>query len=114
MSSLFASKSHALLCREYVKGRDWYDFVWYVSHKTGINYELLTSAIEQQGKWRKKGIEVDKKWYLNEMANRIKEIDVEEAKNDVRRFIKPRDLPSIEIWSSKYFLDCLNKLSAVL
>ena len=33
LPSLFASKLHAILCRPYVKGRDWFDFVWYVSKK---------------------------------------------------------------------------------
>jgi hypothetical protein len=42
LPSLFASKSHALLCRKYVKGRDWYDFVWYVSRKVSNN-----SAVKQ-------------------------------------------------------------------
>jgi len=32
-ASLFAGKIHALLCREYLKGRDWYDFVWYTSRR---------------------------------------------------------------------------------
>src|SRR5580704_4723863 len=31
LPSLFASKNHALLCRDYIKGRDWYDFSWYVA-----------------------------------------------------------------------------------
>jgi len=30
LSSNFALKIHALLCRPYLKGRDWYDFNWYV------------------------------------------------------------------------------------
>src|SRR3990167_5840855 len=41
LPSLFASKSHALLCRDYTKGRDWYDFIWYVSRKTPVNFSLL-------------------------------------------------------------------------
>ena len=38
LPSLFASKCHALLCRNYIKGRDWYDFVWYVSRQVTINF----------------------------------------------------------------------------
>ena len=42
LPSLFAGKCHALLCRQYTKGRDWYDFVWYVSRATPINFIFLT------------------------------------------------------------------------
>ncbi len=114
LPTLFASKSHALLCREYVKGRDWYDFVWYVSRKISLNYQHLSAAINQLGSWKGKSVKVDKGWYLKEMENRIRKIDVEEVKNDVKRFIKPKDLPSIEIWSTKFFLDRLDKLSSSL
>ena len=38
LESGLATKSHALLCRNYTKGRDWYDFVWYVGKRTGMNY----------------------------------------------------------------------------
>ena len=34
--SLLAGKIHALLCRPYTKGRDWYDFIWYAARKTAI------------------------------------------------------------------------------
>jgi len=33
LPSNFALKIHALLCRPYLKGRDWYDFSWYISRK---------------------------------------------------------------------------------
>ncbi|MCK4994922.1 MAG: nucleotidyl transferase AbiEii/AbiGii toxin family protein, partial [Candidatus Omnitrophica bacterium] len=42
MPSLFAGKSHALLCREYTKGRDWYDFIWYISRQIKMNWEFLS------------------------------------------------------------------------
>ena len=51
LPSLFASKSHALLCRDYIKGRDWYDFSWYVARKISINFTLLNKAIMQAGPW---------------------------------------------------------------
>ncbi len=65
--SLFAGKIHALLCREYIKGRDWYDFIWYTSNRIGINHDFLTSAINQVGPWKGQSITADKSWLLNEM-----------------------------------------------
>jgi len=97
-----------------VKGRDWFDFLWYVSRKAKINFPLLSRALDQKGPWKGKQVQAAKDWYLEEMEHRIKTIDMEEAKNDVKRFIKPRELPSIEIWSTAFFLDRLRKLSEVL
>ena len=114
LPSLFASKSHALLCREYVKGRDWHDFVWYVGRKTPINYALLSSAINQLGLWKGRNVQVNKEWYLEQMKKRMMGVDFQKAKEDVLRFIKPRDIPSIELWSTDFFLDRLKKLAAIL
>jgi len=111
LPSLFASKSHALLCRKYVKGRDWYDFIWYVSRQCSVNYNLLSSALDQHGPWKGMGIEVDKNWYLEHIKNRIMSVDLQKASEDVLRFIKPHELPSIKIWSVNFFLDRLNKLA---
>jgi predicted nucleotidyltransferase component of viral defense system len=113
LPSLFASKSHALLCREYVKGRDWYDFIWYVSRNVSINYEHLTSAVDQLGPWKGKGIKVDKSWYLSEMKKRINRIDIQAVKNDVKRFVKPHDIPSVDIWCHDFFLDRLDKFGNI-
>lgn len=48
-ASLFAGKLHALLQRPYTKGRDWFDLVWYCSHKPFVapNLQLLHCALEQ-------------------------------------------------------------------
>jgi predicted nucleotidyltransferase component of viral defense system len=51
LPSLFAGKMHALLCREYVKGRDWYDFLWYAGRAVRSNFTLLEAALYQTGPW---------------------------------------------------------------
>ncbi len=51
LSSMFATKLHACFYRKFVKGRDFYDFIWYLGRKITPNYELLNNAIKQtQGK----------------------------------------------------------------
>jgi hypothetical protein len=112
--SLFAGKSHALLCREYVKGRDWYDFVWYVGRKVPLNYSFLSRALDQVGPWERTGIEVTKDWYLSEMEKKIEAIDWDDAKKDVIRFLKVRDIPLVEHWGREFFLDRLKKLEEYL
>ncbi|PIU58499.1 MAG: hypothetical protein COS89_00075 [Deltaproteobacteria bacterium CG07_land_8_20_14_0_80_38_7] len=114
MPSLLAGKSHALLCREYTKGRDWYDFAWYAGRKTGLNYNFLSNALNQIGPWKGKNPIVDKEWYLNEIKQKIEVIDWDIAKQDVSRFLKQKDLPTIEFWNQNYFLDCLDKMVSCL
>lgn len=111
LPSLFAGKSHAMLCRKYTKGRDWYDFLWYVSKKISINYELLSNAINQLGPWSGQKIGVDKAWYLKKMEEVIGSIDWKEAANEVSRFLKPNEVRSLELWKTGFFLSKLEKLA---
>ncbi len=108
--SLFAGKIHALLCREYIKGRDWYDFIWYTSNRIGINYDFLTSALNQAGPWRNRDITVDKTWLLNELKQKITLIDWKSAAEDVQRFVRADEQPSLKLWSKELFLGQLQKL----
>lgn len=112
--SLFAGKIHALFCREYTKGRDWYDFLWYVARKTPVNFEFLSSACDQQGSWKGQKIPIDKKWFLNELASKIKSLNWEEAKKDVARFLRPQVLATLELWGQDFFLDRWRKLDGYL
>ena len=111
LPSLFAGKSHALLCREYVKGRDWFDFVWYVGHRVKLNYDFLSSAVVQQGPWAGQGVDVTKEWYLDKMSQKISSINWDDARQDVKRFLTMSDLKSIEFWGKDYFRDRLRMLS---
>jgi len=112
--TLFAGKSHALLCRPYVKGRDWFDFSWYVSQKTPLNFEFLKNALNQYGPWKGQTILADRDWYFMEMEKRIRTLDWEKAKEDTRRFLNPLQERGLEVWSVEFFLSQLQKLKAVL
>ncbi len=108
--SLFAGKLHALLCREYVKGRDWYDFLWYTSRNVGVNYAFLSSALTQQGPWCQKSIQVDWHWCLTHLEDKINSVDWPQAREDVRRFVKASEYPSLDLWSRELFLSQLHKI----
>lgn len=108
--SLFAGKLHALLCREYLKGRDWYDFIWYTARGTPVNYALLSSALNQLGPWEGQAIEADRPWCLEQMQAKIETTDWQQAREDVRRFVKQNELPSLELWSREFFLAQAQKL----
>lgn len=108
--SLFAGKIHALLCREYIKGRDWYDFIWYTSRGTDINFEFLESAINQSGPWQGKRTRVDQDWVFDELKRKIASLDWKKAADDVRLFVRADEQPSIDLWSEDLFLHQLKKL----
>lgn len=107
--SLFAGKIHALLCRDYVKGRDWYDFLWYTAQGTDINYAFLSSALDQHGPWRGRGVVVDRTWVVGELEKKIGELDWKQTAEDVRRFIRANEQPSLDLWSRELFLGQLEK-----
>lgn len=111
MPSLFAGKSHALLCREYTKGRDWYDFIWYISRQIKMNWEFLSSAINQQGPWKGLNLKADRTWYLGEMAKKIEKINWRFAKEEMARFLKPSAIAGLDVWSKEFLLDRLQHLS---
>lgn len=114
LSSSFAGKCHALLCREYIKGRDWYDFLWYVSKKVTPNFTFLTNAMDQQGPWKDKKNSVTENWFAKEMENKIHAIDWQKAVTDVEPFLKTNDRKTLKLWSPDFFIDKLRKLELLL
>ena len=101
--SSFAGKMYALLCREYVKGRDWFDLAWYAGARVHLNHALLSSAIDQQGPWAGQGIETDDAWVKNALAEKIATIDWKMARRDVMPFVHARDRVAVEAWDKQYF-----------
>lgn len=110
LPTLFAGKSHALLCRKYEKGRNWYDFLWYMGNRTQVNWRRLSAALNQIGPWAGKGLSIDRTWYIDEMERRIGEMDWKRAKDDVAPFISPQEQGLLNKWSADFFLSALERL----
>jgi predicted nucleotidyltransferase component of viral defense system len=110
----FATKSHALLCRPYAKGRDWYDFVWYVGRRTGLSYRLLANALRQVGPWAGRPTKVTRQWYLDAMRDRIGQIDWRQARADVARFVPGHEQEGLRAWSAAFFAQLLEQLAVYL
>ncbi len=110
MSSNFSLKIHALLCRPYIKGRDWYDFNWYISQGIKPNLLLLQNAIDQYGPWEGQGLVIDQDWLVNALSEKITSIDWKGAATDVERFLKPVEQKSLNLWSERFFMSKLEKL----
>ncbi len=100
LPDLFAGKMHALVFRVWksrVKGRDWYDFDWYVRNGIELDFLHLQERICQFN-----GREVTLNEFVDELKNRLAITDINQVKADVLPFLNnPQDL---DIWSNDYFL----------
>ena len=112
--SLFASKCHALLCRKYEKGRDWFDFLWYLSKKTPINYHLLKNALYQSGPYKGQEIPYSKKWLYEEFEKKVSTLDWKAAKRDVENFLRPEERKFVENWCRELFQKQIEKIELTI
>ncbi|MCJ8159128.1 nucleotidyl transferase AbiEii/AbiGii toxin family protein [Sphingomonas sp. LaA6.9] len=113
LPSNFALKIHALLCRGYLKGRDWFDFSWYVSNGVLPNLTHLQAALIQAGPWAgRDALQIDMAWLEDTLRNTIVTIDWKAAADDVRRFLRPAEAKSLALWSDRFFLAKLEKMAA--
>ena len=97
---LFAGKMHALVYRGWknrVKGRDWYDFAWYVKNDIRLNFEHLKERIKDFN-----GEDISLKDFKNKLKDKFKNTDIEMVKADVRNFLIDKD--ELDIWSNDYFI----------
>jgi hypothetical protein len=111
LSSNFALKIHALLCRGFLKGRDWYDFNWYIKQGVSPNLPHLKNALVQFGPWEGQAdLVADMAWLKTTIQEEIDSIDWAEAAADVERFLKPAEVNSLQLWSARFFSARLNRL----
>lgn len=111
LPSNFALKIHALLCREFVKGRDWYDFNWYVKQGVTPNLPLLSNALAQAGPWAGQELTIDIKWLKAALAERVERIDWSRAAEDVAPFLRAAEQESLKLWSAQFFEHRLAQLA---
>lgn len=113
LPDLFAGKMHALLCRKWkarVKGRDWYDFCWYLGHHPRLHLSHLESRLRHSGHWT--SAEPLTRPGLQDMLRKtIDKLDVGQIKQETERFL--RDKSSLELWSREFFLQIADKIETV-
>jgi len=103
LPDLFAGKMHALLFRNWknrVKGRDWYDFEWYVRNDIPLGFEHFLQRAKQTHSYTEKTLTTSV--FKELLKKRILETDIDWVKSDVRPFIKNQS--EMDIWSTEYFL----------
>jgi len=110
LPDLFAGKMHALLCRRWksrVKGRDWYDLVWYTANQPRLHLLHLEQRMRQSGDLKKdESLTQDRFHEL--LDNAIAGLDVAQAKREVEPFIKNVD--SLSVWSREFFRDIVKRI----
>jgi predicted nucleotidyltransferase component of viral defense system len=109
-SSLFAGKVNAALYRawkERVKGRDWYDLVWFLRRGIPLNPHYLAACMLIQGELEKQENLTEEK-VKNRLKTRLKNFNLDAAKEDVRPFL--RDPTQLELWSIDFFHHWIDQL----
>ena len=111
LPSLFAGKLHAMLFRDWksrVKGRDFYDFVWYISRRVPVNLPHLEARIIQSEKQQTDRFNIDAVQTL--LKDRIRSVDIAAAAEDVRPFL--RDPRELQLWNEEFFMQLIPQLQA--
>ncbi len=105
MPSLFAGKIHAVLCRAWksrVKGRDLYDYVFYLAKKTKVNLLHLKARLVASGVMSESDA-FDGEKLISMLNDQFEKIDFEQAKQDVLPFIK--NASNLDLWGAELFED---------
>lgn len=101
LSDLYAGKMHALVFRNWktrVKGRDWYDFEWYVRWRVPLDFKHLQERIREFN-----GVEMSQEEFKVVLKERLSTTNIEDVKKDVRPFLS-NDPHELDVWSNDYFL----------
>ena len=107
LPDLFAGKMHALVFRAWknrVKGRDWYDFEWYVRHRIPLDFNHLAERILQFN-----GKLITKNEFMDLLRQRLTSTNINMVKADVLPFIRQPE--ELDIWSNEYFLQLANMIN---
>lgn len=100
LPNLFAGKMHALVYRAWknrVKGRDWYDFEWYIRNRIPLNFKHLQERTKEFN-----GCEKSQEEFVKDLEQRLGSADIKQVKADVMPFL--RNPKEMSIWSNEYFL----------
>ena len=110
LPSLFAGKIHACLCRNWktrVKGRDFYDYVFFLAMGAKVNLVNLKAKLVQSNY-----IPEDYNLTIENLrallTERFSNMDFTQAKEDVLPFVK--DKTKLDIWGKEFFIEITKQL----
>ena len=97
---------HALVYRAWqkrVKGRDWFDFEWYVRNQIPLDFKHLQERIKEFS-----GEDVSLEAFLDLLRQRLSTTDIDNVKQDVLPYIDSSRQEELAIWSNEYFLQLVD------
>lgn len=106
LPDLFAGKMHALVYRAWqrrIKGRDWYDFEWYVRWSVPLDWRHLQIRIKEFN-----GRDFSLEQFLDDLREKIASTDIDNIKRDVLPYIDDSQKSTLDIWSNDYFLQLVD------
>ena len=113
LPDMFAGKLHAVLCRKWknrVKGRDWYDLVWYLSNRPELHLSHLSERMKQSG-------DIDRDTYLTPdllmqyLSDAVAGLSVDQARKDVRPFLLHPE--AVDVWSTEFFMGIIGRIRII-
>lgn len=110
LPDLFAGKMHAILFRKWknrVKGRDWYDLVWYAANHPHLNLAHLEQRMRQTGHWSGEK-SLSPVVFTDLLIEAIDRLDVNQARKDVAPFVKDQQM--LALWSHDFFQDVASRI----
>lgn len=110
LPDLFAGKMHALLCRKWkqrVKGRDWYDLIWYVTHHPTLHLSHLEQRLRQSGD---RDV-ITPQIFRKDLHDAIDALDVDRAKRDIEPFVKNPE--TLGVWSHTFFHTLVDRIQLI-
>jgi predicted nucleotidyltransferase component of viral defense system len=110
---LFAGKLHAILCRKWksrVKGRDWYDLVWYAGRYPEVSLKHLESRMRQTGDWQRNE-RLSPEGLQKLLNSSVEELDIVKARTEVEPFV--RNPVSLDMWSYDFFKEVISRIRPV-
>ena len=113
LPDLFAGKMHAVLCRRWksrVKGRDWYDLVWYAANHPQLHLSHLEQRMIQSGHL-KQDEQMSPEKFFALTTEAVDKLDVNQARGEVEPFVKNPD--ALEVWSGEFFRDVVRRIVVV-
>lgn len=109
----FAGKMHAILCRRWknrVKGRDWYDLVWFAANHPQLHLAHLEQRMRQTGHWAGQA-PMSAEVFRATLHESIARLDVDQARREVAPFVKQRE--NLAIWSREFFEDVAGRIQVI-
>jgi hypothetical protein len=93
-----------------VKGRDWYDFVWYVANHPQLHLSHLEQKMRQSGDYSSDS-SLGQGEFRERLRRAIESLDVDRARDEVSPFVPDRD--ALRLWSADFFASLIDRIEVV-